>query len=182
VSISLARQTILWNHHVLIITYSYLLPVTLSFPTHSAACSGELWRRTHWHVRTGRAITFRMAAHASFFASSASLSHFGQVARPVLDNRHAAPTAIPRDDAGSANDRRNPATQFNVCNTIICVHGITCPLKPAAVLGSGPSSVRREGEPARWPGRVLLRPDFDSSWFVSDPDSLVIDYHAGYDS
>jgi hypothetical protein len=55
-------------------------------------------------------------------------------------------------------------------------------MKPAAVLGSGPSSVRREGEPARWPGRVLLRPDFDSSWFVSDPDSLVIDYHAGYDS
>jgi hypothetical protein len=55
-------------------------------------------------------------------------------------------------------------------------------LKPAAVLGSGPSSVRREGEPARWPGRVLLRPDFDSTWFVSDPDSLVIDYHAGYDS
>jgi hypothetical protein len=40
-------------------------------------------------------------------------------------------------------------------------------VKPAAVLGSGPSSVRREGEPARWPGRVLLRPDSDSSWFVS---------------
>jgi hypothetical protein len=55
-------------------------------------------------------------------------------------------------------------------------------MTPAAVLGSGPSSVRREGEPARWPGRVLLRPDFDSSWFVSSPDSLVIDYHAGYDS
>jgi hypothetical protein len=37
-------------------------------------------------------------------------------------------------------------------------------MKPAAVLGSGPSSIRREGEPARWPGRVLLRPDSDSSF------------------
>jgi hypothetical protein len=42
-------------------------------------------------------------------------------------------------------------------------------MKPAAVLGFGPSSVRREGEPARWPGRVLLRPDSDMSWFVSSP-------------
>jgi hypothetical protein len=42
-------------------------------------------------------------------------------------------------------------------------------LKPAAALGFGPSSVRREGEPARWPGRVLLRPDSDLSWFVSGP-------------
>jgi hypothetical protein len=55
-------------------------------------------------------------------------------------------------------------------------------MKPAAVLGSGPSSVRREGEPARWPGGVSLRPDFDSSWFVSSPGSFVIDYRAGYDS
>jgi hypothetical protein len=55
-------------------------------------------------------------------------------------------------------------------------------MKPAADLGVGPISVRREGEPARWPGGVSLRPDSDSSWFVSDPDSLVIDYHAGYDS
>jgi hypothetical protein len=40
-------------------------------------------------------------------------------------------------------------------------------VKPAAALGCGPSSVRREGEPARWPGGVSLRPDSDSSWFVS---------------
>jgi hypothetical protein len=40
-------------------------------------------------------------------------------------------------------------------------------MKPEAALGIGPSSVRREGEPARWPGRVLLRPDSDSSWFGS---------------
>jgi hypothetical protein len=61
-------------------------------------------------------------------------------------------------------------------------HHPTHCMKPAADLGSGPISVRREGEPARWPGRVLLRPDSDSSLVCEQLHRLVIDYHAGYDS
>jgi hypothetical protein len=45
-------------------------------------------------------------------------------------------------------------------------------LKPAADLGVGPISVRREGEPARWPGGVSLRPDSDLLWFVSGPNLI----------
>jgi hypothetical protein len=46
---------------------------------------------------------------------------------------------------------------------------LSCLVKPAADLGVGPISVRREGELARWPGGVSLRLDSDSSWFVSGP-------------
>jgi hypothetical protein len=63
---------------------------------------------------------------AFFFACSPCLSHFGQVARPVLENPRAAPTGVSGEDTGSANDRRNLSRQFNVCNNVVRVRG-ACP-------------------------------------------------------